>query len=92
MPQITDEFSQIAKAANLSYYADRFGDEHRLACFAVADWLEEAGAVHPAALDALRTTPCRLAWSRTNQTVQITAPAHPKKTGRKSTVRYKVAL
>lgn len=89
---ITEEFSQIAKSANLAYHADRFGTEHRLACCALADWLEEAGADHAAALDALRTSPCRLAWSRTNQTVQITAPAHPKRTGRKNTVRYKVKL
>ncbi len=90
--KMTEEFSQIAKSANLAYYSDRFGVEHRLACCAVADWLEEVGAVHPTALDALRTVPCRLAWSRTNQTVQITVPAHPKATGRKSTVRYKVAI
>lgn len=90
--RITEEFSQIAKTANLAYYADRFGIEHKLACCAVADWLEEAGAVHAAAFDALRTVPCRLAWSRTNQTVQITVSAHPKKTGRKNTVRYKVSI
>lgn len=89
---ITDEFAAIARAANLSYYADRFGDDHRLACCAVADWLEEAGVTHPGALDALRSVPCRLAWSRTHQTVQIAAPAHPKRTGRKATVRYKVTL
>jgi hypothetical protein len=89
---IADEFSAIAKDANRTYYIDRFGADHRLACCALADWLEEAGADHPAALDALRTLPCRLAWSRTSQTVQITAPAHPKKTGRKSTVRYRIEV
>lgn len=66
---ITDEMAEIAKAANLSYYVDRFGVEHRLACSALADWLEDHGADHPAALEALRTLPCRLAWSRTNQAV-----------------------
>ncbi len=97
--RITAEFNAIALDVNRTYYTDRFGDEHYLARNALADWLEEAGAVSFStgyaasyALVALRTGPSRLAWSPKNQSVQITLPAHPKKTGRKNTVRYKVYL